>query len=80
MSGDGVIVSGRQVATCFLQSELVSRIAFGFTQRLPDRPNPRPEFPFRSEGNTVLDCFVVTFGSRFQRRFHFFIHGFVELG
>ena len=79
MSGDGVIVSGRKSrpASCnAISSAGMARL------RSPHRISrfPGVDFRFGSERNTILDCFVVAFGSRFQRRFDFFFHRFVELG
>ena len=60
---------GAQIASGFQQGELVGWNWLGFSHRYRVSRFPRVDFRFGSEGNTVLDCFVVTFRSRFQRRF-----------
>ena len=73
MSGDGVIVSGRKSRP---DSSKGIPSAESARLRSPprDRPIPSVDFLFGSEGHAVLDCFVVTCGSRFQGRLDFFFH------
>ena len=54
---------GAQIASGFQQGELVGWNWLGFGYRYRISRFPRVDFRFGTEGNTVLDCFVIAFRS-----------------
>src|SRR6185436_2375889 len=68
-----------QVATCFLQNEIVCGNGFGFSKR--DRVSRFPciDVRFSLERDTVLNGFIVALGGRFGGWLHLFVNRFVKL-